>query len=46
MYKYIYIYTHIHTCVCVHAKSLQLALVVKNTPASAEDISDEELIPG
>ena len=34
-------------CVCVHAhRASQVALVVKNLPASAGDIRDSGLIPG
>lgn len=37
---------YIHLYFFLHAKSLQLAQVVKNTPANAEDVRDEDLIPG
>ena len=46
-YLYIYIYVHISVCVCVCVcRASQVALVVKNLPASVGDVRDSGLIPG
>ena len=43
---YIYIYIHIYTVFYIYIRASQVALVVKNLPASVGDVRDTSSIPG